>query len=111
MSKREATPDVMAELLGGSQQAKSEPQATALAPADDASTDVPPVEKKTKLTVYVSPSVNNDLEELRFRLRKLIQSDSLHDVTKSTITEAALAIAYRDFEANGQNAQIVNELS
>lgn len=66
---------------------------------------------KDKLTIYLDPAINDELEMLRLQLRKILRPGRLHNVSKSAVTEAALAIVVREFEKKGDKSQIVAEIA
>ena len=110
MSKRKATPSLMDNMLTGAPAdapAAASPADTAPppAPAEDAYTP-PPI----KGTYYISPDADDALEEARRTLRRLLQPDRKHDVTKSKIVDAAILMAVQELREKGAESALARAL-
>jgi hypothetical protein len=68
-------------------------------------------EDKVKVTLYLSPETAYALDGAKLELRRLVKPDNLKDVTKSSITEAAIVLALQDLEAKGNKSALATELA
>ena len=105
MSKRKATPNMMGNMLTGISDTSEKTPAPPPAPAEDAYTP-PPV----KGTYYISPDADDALEEARRTLRRLLQPDRKHDVTKSKIVDAAILMAVQELRERGAESALARAL-
>lgn len=118
MDDRKRTPDVLGQLMGGDPEERQ--QTAKAAKRQDAKPSNQQSAKtlrqrlatggKTKATLYLSPETAYELELAKLELRKVLDPDNLKDVTKSSIAEAALSLALRGLEADGENSAIAKEL-
>ena len=68
--------------------------------------EIPPV----KVSYYITPDADDALEGARRTLRRILQPDHKHDVTKSKIVDAAILMAVEDLRANGMESVLAKAL-
>lgn len=108
MGKRKPMPNLMDDMLTGKKEsdaAETAPAAAAPAPAEDTYTR-PPV----KVSYYISPDADDALEEARRTLRRLLQPDRKHDVTKSKIVDAAILLVVQELREQGAESGLARAL-
>lgn len=139
MSKREETPDVLGQLLGGRAQRPPEKEtpeerAKADAPSEEEPQEKPtsmparqqaskparqraskPVElpasdEKAKATYYLSPETLDALEGAWLRLRRLAGQDKRGQISKSAIVEASLLMALEELRAKEEESRLATML-
>ena len=66
-----------------------------------------PEEPKTRLTVYVEAPIGDRLDSLRLELKKMTGKKG-YALSKSHITEVALRMALKDFDAHGEDSYLAN---
>ena len=130
MADRKATPDIMADLLGG-----SAPQPTikpeyhnAGIPADQptikpkrsapkpkpAPEEKPPKQatrEKVKATFYISADIVDRLEEGWSELRKISPKEARGEISKSFIVEEGLLEVLADLEKRGKTSLLAKKIS
>ena len=106
MVKRKETPDLMDGLLTGTKSQDGAEASTPIAPAPVEEYEAPPV----KVSYYITPDADDALEEARRTLRRMLQPDHKHDVTKSKIVDAAILMAVEDLRSNGIDSVLAQAL-
>lgn len=104
MAKRQATPDLMSEILGGDDHPKpqrSKPQQQEELVSDEA----------IKATIYLSQKGTDALEELKFSLRRLLRPDNKHNVSKSSIVEALVLLHLAEVREKGIDSELAKQLN
>lgn len=106
MVKRKETPDLMDGLLTGTKSPDGAEASAPIAPAPVEEYEAPPV----KVSYYITPDADDALEEARRTLRRMLQPDHKHDVTKSKIVDAAILMAVEDLRSNGMDSILAQAL-
>ena len=107
MAKRKETPDLMDGLLTGT---KSNDGAEAPTPAAPAVVEEEYETPSVKVSYYITPEADDALDEARRTLRRMLQPDHKHDVTKSKIVDAAILMAVEDLRSNGMESVLARAL-
>jgi hypothetical protein len=141
MANRKQTPDILGNLLGGSEPAKKPADQSTIKPVDH-NTGIPvnhkaiipadqhtikpakkradpkPAPKKTeapgekiKATFYISSDISDRLEEGWIQLRGLTPKDQRGDISKSLIVEKALQEVLTDLEKRGKDSLLAKKTS
>ena len=63
---------------------------------------------KARLTVYLTD--RQPLDELTEALRRLAPLELRGAITRSTVTEAALAVAWQDWQARGKDSDLAKRM-
>lgn len=140
MDKREETPDVLGQILGGPKKpetpveaptkaAEGQLEAQAETPSETVEEQPvkkpakrrqrarkpapapPPSDEKVKATFYLSPGTLDSLEEGKLQLRRMAGSEKRGQVSKSLIVELALQMALRELESKKGKSQLAIMLS
>ena len=63
---------------------------------------------KARLTVYLTD--RRPLDELTEALRRLAPLEARGAITRSTVTEAALSLAWQDWQARGKDSELAKSM-
>lgn len=100
MSKRKDTPDLLGDILGG-----SNPSAPPTPPQQSAKRQKL-TSKKVRNTVHITQETHDNFEQMHLEIRRLIG----HKVSRSELVEACVYYALEDWRKNGANSWVVQLL-
>lgn len=101
MSKRQATPNVLTDLLD-SKTAKGQAREDDSQQADEY--------PKTKVTHYITDETAERLHMAHFAMRRIARGSTYTRLTKSEMAEAMFKMVLDDLDANGENSALLNYL-
>ncbi len=66
--------------------------------------------RRTKETYYLSAEIVDTLETARYNLRQMATTEKRKQISKSSIVEMALQLAFEDLEVQEQDSQIAQRI-